>query len=225
VSAARRTRAGRSYGERFVQTEILSAGGSGLQRAAELLGAGQLVAFPTDTVYGVGAPVFDANAVASIYVAKERPPEKAIPVLMADGSDLPRIASTVPDCARVLMAHFWPGGLTLVLPKRPDVPAIVSSDLTVAVRIPDLALARALMRLTGPLAATSANRSGQLSPVTAAEVTAQLGGCIAAVLDGGPCPGGVPSTVVDCTASPPRVLRQGALSLDILHAAIPHLAA
>jgi L-threonylcarbamoyladenylate synthase len=206
-----------------VKTEILNADSTGLHRAAELLRAGQLVAFPTDTVYGVGAPVLDAPAVVSIYLAKERPPEKAIPVLVADDSDLPRIALSVPDSARALMARFWPGGLTLVLPKRPDVPEIVSSDATVAVRIPDLDLARALMRLTGPLAATSANRSGQSSPVTAGDVMVQLGGRIAAVLDGGPCPGGVPSTVVDCMAWPPRVLRQGALSFDALCAMISEI--
>jgi len=207
-----------------MNTRILRASEpNSLERAAELLRAGQLVAFPTDTVYGVGAPAFDANAVASIYVAKERPPDKAIPVLIADASDLPRIAASVPDCARALIARFWPGALTLVLPKRPDVPEIVSSDATVAVRIPDLDLARALLRLTGPLAATSANRSGQPSPVTAADVMAQLGGRIAAVLDGGPCPGGIPSTVVDCVASPPRVLREGVLSLSVLRTALPDI--
>jgi L-threonylcarbamoyladenylate synthase len=192
-------------------------------QAADLLLAGQLVAFPTDTVYGVGALAFNASAVASIYVAKERPPEKAIPVLIADEADVPRIAAFVPEVARVLMEHFWPGGLTVVLPKRPDVPEIVSSDATVAVRIPDLDLARALMRLTGPLAATSANRSGQPSPVTAEDVAAQLGGRIAAVLDGGACPGGIPSTVVDCVAWPPRLVRQGALSLSALRAVLPQI--
>ena len=192
-----------------------------LEYAAGLLRAGQLVAFPTDTVYGVGAPVFDAASVAAIYVAKERPPEKAIPVLIADESDLPYITASVPECARILIARFWPGALTLVLPKRSDVPEIVSSDETIAVRIPDLDLTRAFLRLTGPLAATSANRSGQPSPVTAADVMAQLGGRIAAVLDGGSCPGGIPSTVVDCVASPPRVLRQGAITGAALHAAVP----
>jgi len=207
-----------------MNTELLPASEpNSPERAAELLRAGQLVAFPTDTVYGVGAPAFDANAVASIYVAKERPPDKAIPVLIADASDLPRIAASVPDCARALIARFWPGALTLVLPKRPDVSEIVSSDETVAVRIPNLDLARALLRLTGPLAATSANRSGQPSPVTAADVMAQLGGRIAAVLDGGPCPGGISSTVVDCVASPPRVLREGALSLSVLRSALPDI--
>jgi L-threonylcarbamoyladenylate synthase len=205
-------------------TRVLIAGEPrSLERAAELLRTGQLVAFPTDTVYGVGAPAFNAASVAAIYVAKERPPEKAIPVLVADASDLPRITTSTPDCARRLIARFWPGALTLVLPKRPDVPEIVSSDDTVAVRIPDLDLTRAFLRLTGPLAATSANRSGQPSPVAAADVVAQLGGRIAAVLDGGPCPGGIPSTVVDCVAWPPRVLRQGALTGAALCDVVPDI--
>ena len=203
-------------------TEILAADKTGsLERAAELMRSGHLVAFPTDTVYGVGAPVFDAVSVAAIYVAKERTPEKAIPVLIADESDLVRIADTVPESARALISHFWPGGLTLVLPKRLDVPEIVSSDATVALRIPDLNLTRALLRLTGPLATTSANRSGQFSPVTAADVITQLSGRIAAVLDGGACPGGIPSTVVDCVASPPCVLREGAVSFSTLSTIIP----
>jgi L-threonylcarbamoyladenylate synthase len=207
-------------------TEILAAGETGsVERAAKLLLSGQLVAFPTDTVYGVGAPAFDAASVAAIYVAKERPPEKAIPVLIADAADLPRIATAVPESASVLIAHFWPGALTLVLPKRPDVPEIVSSDATVAVRIPDLDVTRALLRLTGPLAATSANRSGRPSPVTAAQVMAQLNGRIAAVLDGGPCLGGIPSTVVDCVASPSRVLREGGISIAALRAVLPDVEA
>jgi len=205
-------------------TEILAADKTGsLERAAGLLRSGHLVAFPTDTVYGVGAPAFDATSVAAIYVAKERPPEKASPVLIADEADLPPIAAAVPESAHVLIAHFWPGALTLVLPKRPDVPEIVSSDATVAVRIPDLDLTRAFLRLTGPLAATSANRSGQPSPVTAADVIAQLGGRITTVLDGGACPGGVPSTVVDCVSSPPRVLREGGISIAALRAVLPDI--
>ncbi len=184
-----------------------------LERAAEWMRSGQLVAFPTDTVYGVGAPVFDAEAVASIYTAKGRPPEKAIPVLIADELDLARVATIIPGSARALIARFWPGALTVVLPKQPLVPEIVSSGSTVAVRLPNLELTRALLRLTGPLAATSANRSGQPSPVSAGEVTAQLGGRVAAVLDGGPCPGGVPSTVVDCSVSPPRLLREGGITV------------
>ena len=205
-------------------TETLAAGETGhLERAAELLRSGHLVAFPTDTVYGVGAPVFDAASVAAVYVAKERPPEKAIPVLIADEADLPHIADAVPESARALIARFWPGALTLVLPKRPDVPEIVSSDATVAVRIPDLDVTRALLRLTGPLATTSANRSGRPSPITAAQVMAQLGSRIAAVMDGGVCPGGVPSTVVDCVASPPRVLREGGIRVAVLQDTLPQI--
>jgi L-threonylcarbamoyladenylate synthase len=205
-----------------MNTEVLiAAKAQSLKRAAELLRAGQLVAFPTDTVYGVGAPAFDAASVAAIYIAKQRPPEKAIPVLVADEADLPHITASVPDIARKLIAHFWPGSLTLVLPKRPNVPEIVSADVTVAVRIPNLDLARALLRLTGPLAATSANRSGQPSPITASDVMTQLGERIAAVLDGGPCPGGIPSTVVDCVSSPPRILREGAVSLADLRVVVP----
>ncbi len=205
-----------------MNTEIMRADQAhSLERAAELLRAGQLVAFPTDTVYGVGALAFNAASVAAIYVAKQRPPEKAIPILVADEADLLRVTASVPDAAHRLIAHFWPGGLTLVLPKRPDVPEIVSADMTLAVRIPNLNLARALMRLTGPLAATSANRSGQPSPITASDVMLQLGGRIAAVLDGGPCLGGTPSTVVDCVSSPARVVRQGAVSLADLRRVVP----
>jgi len=205
-------------------TEILAAHvASSVERAAKLLLSRQLVAFPTDTVYGVGAPVFDAASVAAIYVAKDRPPEKAIPVLIADEADLVRVTNAVPEGARALISHFWPGGLTLVLPKRPDVPEIVSSDATVAVRIPDLELTRALLRLTGPLATTSANCSGQPSPITSDDVIAQLGDRIAAVLDGGACPGGIPSTVVDCVASPPRVLREGAVLFSTLSAIMPEI--
>ncbi len=208
----------------MIPTEILAAHVAGsVERAAKLSLSGQLVAFPTDTVYGVGAPAFDAASVAAVYVAKERPPEKAIPVLIADEADLIRVTNDVPESARTLISHFWPGALTLVLPKRPDVPEIVSSDATVAVRIPDLDLTRALLRLTGPLATSSANRSGQPSPVTAADVIVQLGGRIAAVLDGGACPGGIPSTVVDCAASPPRVLREGAVSFSALSAIMPEI--
>jgi len=205
-----------------MNTEILRAAQAhSLERAAELLRAGQLVAFPTDTVYGVGALAFNAASVAAIYVAKQRPPEKAIPILVADEADLLRVTASVPDAAHRLIAHFWPGGLTLVLPKHPDVPEIVSADMTLAVRIPNLNLARALMRLTGPLAATSANRSGRPSPITASDVMLQLGGRIAAVLDGGPCPGGTPSTVVDCVSSPTRVVREGAVSLADLRRVVP----
>ncbi len=187
-----------------------------LDLAAQLLRAHQLVAFPTDTVYGVGTLAFDGPTVLELYRAKERPPEKAIPILIADVSDLDQITIDVPPIARQLIARFWPGALTLVLPKQPRIPIEVSATDTVAVRMPDLDLTRALMRLTGPLAVTSANRSSGPNPRTAHEVLDQLDGRIDAIVDGGTTRGGTPSTVLDCTPSPPLILREGALADEVL---------
>lgn len=205
---------------------ILPAGRAGsLDEAASLLRAGALVAFPTDTVYGLGAHVFNADAVAGLYAAKGRSQEKSIPVLLADLDDLARIVAEVPAAAWKLARTFWPGALTLVMPRRPGLPEEVSGGPGVAVRLPDHALTRDLIRATGvPLATTSANRSGEPNTVTAAQVAAVLGERIAAILDGGDAPGGVPSTVVDCTVHPPRVLRQGALAFEILQEVVPDLA-
>ncbi len=183
-----------------------------LSVAAQWLLERKLVAFPTDTVYGLGTLAFDGPTALKLYVAKERPPEKAIPILIADNADLDLVATDVPPIAYQLMARFWPGALTLVVPKLPSVPMEVSASETVAVRIPDHDLVRALMRLTGPLAVTSANRSTGPNPRTAQEVLAQLDGRIDAILDGGPTPGGIPSTVLDCTQALPRILRAGALA-------------
>jgi L-threonylcarbamoyladenylate synthase len=181
-------------------------------RALELLQRGELVAFPTDTVYGLGAMAFNAEAVERIYAAKDRPVEKAISVLIADPSDLAKVALEVPQAAARLAEGFWPGALTLVVEKHPDLPESVSAGHTVGVRIPNHPVARALLRSAGPLAVTSANLSGQPSPATAQEVYAQLGGRIALIMDGGITPGGVPSTVVDCTGAEPRILRPGPVS-------------
>ena len=195
-----------------MKTLLLPATSENYPRAVEVLRAGGLVAFPTDTVYGVGALAFDAEAVESIYVAKDRPVEKAIPVLIADQADLEKVAASVPPMAARLAEAFWPGPLTLVVPKHPDLPPAVSATETVGVRIPDHEAARALLRLAGPMAVTSANISGGVSPSTAAEVMEQLGGRIPLILDGGQTPGGKPSTVVDCTGEEPRLIRQGPLS-------------
>ena len=152
----------------------------------------------------------DGPTVLKLYVAKERPPEKAIPILIADIIDLNQVAIDVPPIAYRLMEAFWPGALTLVVPKQPHIPIEVSTTNTVAVRMPDLDLARELMRFTGPLAVTSANRSAGPNPRTAQEVLDQLEGRIDAIVDGGQTPGGVPSTVVDCTQAAPIILRDGA---------------
>jgi L-threonylcarbamoyladenylate synthase len=186
-------------------------------RAAELLRAGELVAFPTDTVYGVAAVPSQPSAVTRLYVVKGRPAEKAIPILIADVDDLATVVAEVGDSVSRLIAHFWPGGLTLILPKSSAVPREVSPTPNVAVRLPAMSLARQVISAVGtPLAVTSANRSGQPSPRTAGEVMTQLGGRIAAILDGGMCLGGVPSTILDCTIDPPHVLRAGAVSVESL---------
>jgi L-threonylcarbamoyladenylate synthase len=183
-----------------------------LPRALEILQLGGLVAFPTDTVYGVGALAFNGAAVESIYAAKDRLVEKAIPVLIGDVDDLAKVSAEVPEIALKLAARFWPGPLTVVVPKHPELPEAVSATPTVGVRIPNHPVTRALLRLAGPMAVTSANHSGQPSPSTAEEVYAQLGGRIALILDGGKTPGGVPSTVVDCIGAEPQVLRAGPIS-------------
>ena len=193
-----------------MNTDILSMQDPlALPRALEILQLGGLVAFPTDTVYGVGALAFDATAVESIYTAKDRQVEKAIPVLIGDADDLGKVSAEVPEIALKLAARFWPGPLTLVVPKRPELPDAVSAAPTVGVRIPDHPVARAILRLAGPMAVTSANLSGRPSPFTAQEVFDQLGGRIALILDGGKTPGGVPSTVVNCIGAELQILRPG----------------
>ena len=191
-----------------------------IPHALEILKAGGLVAFPTDTVYGVGALAFDGKAVESIYVAKDRPIEKAIPVLIGDKDDLEKVGIHIPASAHKLVSRFWPGPLTILIPKRAEIPESVSATATVGVRVPDHDVARALLRAAGPMAVTSANISGGQSPVTAEEVYEQLGGRIDLIIDGGQTPGGVPSTLVDCTLSELKVLRKGPVSLEDLLSAL-----
>ncbi len=200
-----------------LKTELIHAANpEATPRAVDVLRAGGLVAFPTDTVYGLAAMPWNTQAVERLYEAKERPSERAIPLLLSDAEHLPRVAIIPPLCRESvdkLVDRFWPGALTLVLLKTDAVPEAVSHGTTVAVRVPALSLARALIRAAGGvLAVTSANISGQPSPVTAEEVASQLGGRIDLIVNGGACPGGVPSTIVDCTASPPTLLRRGAIA-------------
>jgi L-threonylcarbamoyladenylate synthase len=198
-----------------MKTAILSASDpQAFSQALAVLQTGGLVAFPTDTVYGVGALAFNSAAVQAIYLAKDRPVEKAIPVLIADPADLLKVSLEVPPLAARLAACFWPGALTLVVTKHPDLPQAVSATDTVGVRVPDHLVARALLRVTGPLAVTSANLSGQPSPSTAREAYEQLGGRIGLIIDGGTTPGGVPSTVVDCVGAEPQVLREGPVTKE-----------
>lgn len=204
-----------------MSTRILPADSPlSISRALALLRRGLLVAFPTDTVYGLGATVFNGPAVESIFIAKDRSPDKAIPILIAGVEQLPLVTAGIPPMALELAARFWPGPLTLVFPKHPSLPAAVSVSPTVGVRLPDHPAARLLIQASGPLAVSSANLSGQPSPSTAAQVLAQLDGRISLILDGGPTPGGVPSTVVDCTGPEPRILRPGPISAAQLRQAL-----
>ena len=190
-----------------------------IEQALSVLKSGGIIAFPTDTVYGLGALAFDNAAIESIYTAKDRPIEKAIPILIGDLSDLDKVAVNIPSMALRFASRFWPGSLTCVVPKKQTLPLAVSATPTVAVRIPNHPDALALLRTAGPMAVTSANISGQQSPSIAGEVYAQLNGRIPLILDGGKTPGGIPSTLVDCTGSEPVILREGPISLaDLLSA-------
>ncbi len=201
-----------------MKTEIIPA--SEIQTALSVLQSGGIVAFPTDTVYGLGALAFDNDAIQSIYTAKDRPIEKAIPILIGDLSDLEKIADNIPDMALRFAARFWPGPLTCIVPKKQTLPLAVSATATVAVRIPDHVDALALLRTAGPMAVTSANISGGSNPSTAQEVYEQLKDRIPLILDGGKTQGGVPSTLVDCSGEKPLILREGPISLDELMAVL-----
>jgi L-threonylcarbamoyladenylate synthase len=183
------------------------------------------VAFPTDTVYGVGALAFQSEAVVKLFSIKERPADKAIPILVAQMEDVARVALSVPAVAQDLAERYWPGALTLILPCAPDVPSVVTAGGdTIAVRCPDHPVPLALIDACGtPLAVTSANVSGQASPATADQVLAQLAGRVPLIIDGGRCSGGVPSTVIDVSVRPPRLLRAGSVPAWELRELLPDL--
>jgi len=177
---------------------------------------GELVVFPTDTVYGIGTNAFNEEGILSLYAMKRRPLEKGIPILLADVADLEMVAKDVPRAARELIASFWPGPLTLIVPKLNDLPRVISSNEGIAVRIPNNDTARSVIRTAGGAVATSsANRSGQPPAQTAEQALAQLEGDVVIVLDGGPTGQSVPSTIVDCTGKRMRILRQGAIGDEL----------
>lgn len=207
-----------------METVRLDAFAAGtLELASQQLRRGELVVFPTDTVYGVGAHAFQPEAVAQLYVAKGRPGHLAIPLLLPDAAAVHAVCSVVPPQAWHLAERFWPGGLSLVLPRAPVVPdEVTAGGTTVAVRVPDHSVVRELCRLLGaPLAATSANRHGHPPPVTPDEAWDALGGRVALIVDGGLCPGGVASTVLDLTVSPAAIRRPGPVTAEELAAVVP----
>ncbi len=188
-----------------------------IDEAVEILRGGGLVAYPTDTVYGLAAVPTDDVAVEKLFAAKERRPEESTPLLIASPRDLALVAADVPEVARNLIRDFWPGALTIVLRKAPGYRSKAVHGDTVAVRVPDHDVPRELVRLLGsPITGTSANIAGGPEPLTADDVRSQLGDRVDYVIDGGRCPGGTPSTVVDCTTAPLRIVRAGAISREEL---------
>ncbi|MGX5654199.1 L-threonylcarbamoyladenylate synthase [Geodermatophilus nigrescens] len=195
---------------------------AGLDAAAAAIARGELVLLPTDTVYGVGADAFSPAAVARLLGAKNRGRAMPVPVLVGEASTLAGLTMSVPQPAQRLAEAFWPGGLTIVVEHAPSLAwDLGDAEGTVAVRLPDDDVARDLLRRTGPLAVSSANRSGRPAATTAEEAVAQLGEHAAVVLDGGPRAGSAASTIVDCTGPVPRVLRVGAVPVDRVREVLP----
>ncbi len=189
--------------------------GRKIRIAARLILEGKLVAFPTETVYGLGADALNENAVRRIFEAKGRPADNPLIVHIADFKDLEKLAREIPEEARLLAEKFWPGPLTLVLPKREEVPAVTTGGLdTVAVRMPAHPIALALIRASTPIAAPSANISGKPSPTLAEHVVDDFYGKIEAIIDGGETKIGVESTVIDLSSERPTLLRPGGLPLE-----------
>ncbi|HEX4147981.1 MAG TPA: L-threonylcarbamoyladenylate synthase [Pirellulales bacterium] len=207
--------------ERIV-VDPLSPEPAALRYAAELIKGGKLVAFPTETVYGLGAHALDPQAVQRIYDAKGRPANNPLIVHVAERAQARELARLWTSRAQRLADRFWPGPLSLVLEKQPHVPdAVTAGSPTVALRIPAHRVARKLLMAAGvPIAAPSANRSTHISPTSAEHVLAGLDGRVDLVLDAGPTPGGLESTVIDLTCDPPRLLRPGLIALAELEAAL-----
>lgn len=196
-----------------------------IERAAAMLRAGEIVVFPTETVYGLGADAFQSSAVEGIFAAKGRPFNDPLIAHIADESTLSELTTTPTEVVNLLIKAFWPGPLTLILPRGPRVPTLVTAGLdTVAVRMPRHPVALALIRAVGsPLAAPSANRFMHTSPTTAQHALADLAGRVHLILDGGPCEIGVESTVLDLCAEIPTILRPGGISLEALRKVLPHI--
>jgi len=194
-----------------------------IKRAATLLRDGEIVVFPTETVYGLGADAFQPTALERIFVAKGRPFSDPLIVHIADEHELELLTTTIPTEAKRLAQEFWPGPLTLILPKGPQVPHLVTAGLeTIAIRMPRHPVALALISALGsPIAAPSANRFMHISPTTAHHVFTDLSGRVPLILDAGPCEIGVESTVLDLCSNEPRILRPGGISLEALRTILP----
>ena len=204
-----------------MQTKVISITQTDIiDLAVKVFSQGGIVAFPTDTVYGVGALVQNEKSIEKLFLAKGRDFNKAIAVLIGDLNQLSLLTSNFNARAQKLANWFWPGGLTLVVEKTACLPMILSPLPTIGIRMPDHVFTRELLVRMGPLATTSANISGGMNPLTARDVLDQLEGKIDLVIDGGKAPGGTPSTVVDCTKEEPEIVRIGEISRDEIKRAL-----
>ncbi len=206
-----------------VKGAILSASDAeSIRRAGRIIKTGGLVAFPTETVYGLGCDALNAEAAAKVFEAKQRPEFDPLIVHIADLKQLETVIGSLPDLGQRLIDAFWPGPLTLVLPKQPAIPDLITAGLsTVAVRMPNHPVAQSLIREADtPIAAPSANPFGYVSPTTAQHVADGLGNRVDLILDGGPCPVGVESTIVSLAGPQPELLRPGSITIEQLSAVI-----
>lgn len=201
-----------------MKTEVLSSDHPiALAHAVDVLQNGGAIVFPTDTVYGLASLPFKEEYVERLYRIKGRNSSRAIAVLISDLNELEFVSLSPSKTALLLAERFWPGPLTLIVPRHPSLPDTLSSLPTIGVRVPNHPVALALLRMTGPLAVTSANLSGESNTNSAQEALAQLNGKVHLIIDGGQTPGGIPSTVVDCTSEEVVILRPGPISMDDIY--------
>jgi L-threonylcarbamoyladenylate synthase len=200
----------------MVGSRISSMDPEWLERALRTIADDGLIIFPTDTVYGVGCRVDSQVGIERLYRVKSRPEQKPIPVLIGDKAHLDQVCTKVPENAYPLIDRFWPGALTIVLPRSPTLPAALGQPPTVGIRMPDHPVALALLGKVGPMAVTSANISGASALRTASEAWAEIGDRVELTIDGGETPGGIPSTVIDLTRPDHPILRRGPITAEAI---------
>lgn len=191
-----------------------------IETAIELLNDGEIIAFPTDTVYGLGTNAFYSPGIIKLFEAKGRDSNKAIAVLIGDIGHLNLLTDGLSRAARVLIEHFWPGAITIVVPKKKELPELLSAGNSIGIRMPNHPFALELLKKFGPIATTSANLSGKNNPQNAQDVLLQLNNRMPLILDGSRCPGGVPSTVIDSSTDELQILRLGAIQLPAINAVL-----
>jgi L-threonylcarbamoyladenylate synthase len=191
-----------------------------IEKAEDVLCSGGIAAYPTDTVYGLGADVFNDGAVIKVFNAKKRPLGMPLPILIAETSQLSELVEDIPAAAKILIDKYWPGGLTIVFNRAPAFNSLAIADSDkIAIRLPRHPITLRLIRELGrPIVGTSANLHNSPAALTAAEVKQQIGDAVDFIIDGGPCPGGIESTIVDVTVDPPLILREGAIATEEIRA-------